>query len=112
MPERKYQHLGRWQRLPPKVPMFLEAMLLHLIDNMDSKMEAMRAHIAKDRQATGVWTGYSAPLERVVLKKQQYLDPAEEPVREAVKEPQKQAVKEPAPSPFAAKLQGALKSDS
>lgn len=109
-------HHGQLDFGSPKVPLFLEAMLLHLIDNMDSKMEAMRAHIAKDRQATGVWTGYSAPLERIVLKKQQYLDPAGEPptdtAREAAKEPLKAAVKDPAPSLFAAKLQGALKSDS
>jgi 3'-5' exoribonuclease len=109
-------HHGQLDFGSPKVPMFLEAMLLHLIDNMDSKMEAMRAHIAKDRQATGVWTGYSAPLERAVLKKRQYLDTAGEPAgeaaREAAKEPVRPAAKEPAASPFAAKLQGALKSDS
>jgi 3'-5' exoribonuclease len=105
-------HHGQLDFGSPKVPLFLEAMLLHLIDNMDSKMEAMRAHIAKDRQATGVWTGYNAPLERIVLKKQQYLDPAGEPVREPAKEPVKPAAKEPAPSLFATKLQGALKNDS
>ena len=109
-------HHGQLDFGSPKVPLFLEAMLLHLIDNMDSKMEAMRAHIARDRQATGVWTGYNAPLERIVLKKQQYLDPAGEPagepVREVPKGPAKPAAKEPAPSPFAAKLQGALKGDS
>ncbi len=58
-------------------------MLLHQIDNMDSKMEAMRAHIAKDRQATGVWTGYNPALERIVLKKQQYLVESQEPAAEA-----------------------------
>ena len=67
-------HHGSLEFGSPKVPMFLEAMLLHQIDNLDSKMETMRAHSAKDRQATGVWTGYSAPLERIVLKKHQYLD--------------------------------------
>ena len=104
-------HHGQLDFGSPKVPMFLEAMLLHQIDNMDSKMEAMRAHIAKDRQATGVWTGYSAPLERIVLKKQSYLEG--EPAA-----PKVDTTPTPAPAPasqsslFASKLQGALKTDS
>jgi hypothetical protein len=113
--------------------MFLEAMLLHQIDNMDSKMEAMRAHIAKDRQATGVWTGYNPALERIVLKKQQYLaEPQESAAAESASLPTAaelvasgQAARstaqssahpfaQPSPptSPFAAKLQGALKKES
>jgi 3'-5' exoribonuclease len=104
-------HHGQLDFGSPKVPMFLEAMLLHLIDNMDSKMETMRAHVAKDRQATGVWTGYCAPLERTILKKQQYLEPAVESASVATPEPRKESAP-PASSPFAAKLQGALKSGS
>src|SRR4029077_10223909 len=50
-----------------------EAMLLHQLDNLDSKMECMRAHAEKDRQTTGAWTGYNAPLERSVLKKGRHL---------------------------------------
>lgn len=108
-------HHGQLDFGSPKVPMFLEAMLLHLIDNMDSKMEAMRAHIAKDQQATGVWTGYSAPLERIILKKKQYLAPPAESVAAVPPEPQKESappVSSPTASPFATKLQGALKSGS
>jgi len=105
-------HHGSLEFGSPKVPMFLEAMLLHQIDNLDSKMEAMRAHIAKDRQATGVWTGYNAPLERIVLKKQQYLEG--EPPAAAPSTPKAAPPREaPAPaSPFAAKLQGALKNNT
>ena len=109
-------HHGTLEFGSPKVPMFLEAMLLHQIDNLDSKMEAMRAHIAKDRQATGVWTGYNPALERIVLKKQQYLAEPQEP---AVAEPAPHLptapqlpAKAPPSSAFAAKLQGALKSES
>jgi 3'-5' exoribonuclease len=97
-------HHGLLEFGSPKVPMYLEAMLLHLIDNMDSKMEAMRSHIEKDRQVSGTWTGWSSPLERTVLKKKAYLDP---PAPEAAASP---APKPAADSPFAAKLQGALKS--
>jgi 3'-5' exoribonuclease len=94
--------------------MFLEAMLLHQIDNMDSKMEAMRAHIAKDRQATGVWTGYNPALERVVLKKQQYLAEPEEQAASPAPLPSAAELiaKAPPSSAFGAKLQGALKSES
>ena len=105
-------HHGALEYGSPKLPMFLEAQLLHQIDNMDSKMEAMRAHIERDRQVAGVWTGWNAPLERIVLKKKQYLDPAPAfepqpapPVAPASPKPV------PSSSPFAAKLQGALRTD-
>jgi 3'-5' exoribonuclease len=107
-------HHGSLEFGSPKVPMFLEAMLLHQIDNLDSKMEAMRAHIAKDRQATGVWTGYNPALERIVLKKQQYLVEPEEKIVPPAPLPTAAALiaKVQPVSPFAAKLQGALKSES
>jgi 3'-5' exoribonuclease len=66
-------HHGALEFGSPKLPMFLEAMLLHQLDNLDSKMECMRAHAEKDRQTAGVWTGYNAPLERSVLKKGRHL---------------------------------------
>jgi 3'-5' exoribonuclease len=66
-------HHGALEFGSPKLPMFLEAMLLHQLDNLDSKMECMRAHAEKDRQTKGVWTGYNAPLERSVLKKERHL---------------------------------------
>jgi 3'-5' exoribonuclease len=72
-------HHGEMEFGSPKVPMFAEAMLLHQLDNLDSKMELMRGLVEKDRLVAGVWTGYSAPLERSVLKKQKFLD-ADSPV--------------------------------
>src|ERR1700680_1205767 len=73
----------------PKVPLFPEALLLHHLDNLDSKMECMRSMIARDRHVEGCWTGYNASLERAVLKKARYLedkliDPA---VRADISEP-------------------------
>jgi hypothetical protein len=89
-------------------------MLLHQIDNLDSKMEAMRAHVAKDRQATGVWTGYNPALERMVLKKPQYLAEPEEQVAPPASLPTAAVLiaKAQPSSAFAAKLQGALKNES
>ena len=107
-------HHGQLDFGSPKVPMFLEALLLHQIDNLDSKMEAMRAHIAKDRQASGVWTAYSPPLERIVLKKQEYLEGESAASRAEQPAPPPPPAHAPAsqPSLFAAKLQGALKPNS
>ncbi|HWQ56258.1 MAG TPA: OB-fold nucleic acid binding domain-containing protein [Bryobacteraceae bacterium] len=74
-------HHGHLEFGSPKLPQFPEAMLLHYMDDMDSKMECMRALIEKDRQIEGVFTGWCAPLERAVLKKAKYLgeDTAEAP---------------------------------
>ena len=62
------------------VSLFPEAMLLHHLDNLDSKMECMRALAEKDRHIEGCWTGYSPSLERAILKKAKYLEDA--PVRD------------------------------
>jgi len=72
-------HHGELEFGSPKVPLFPEALLLHHLDNLDSKMECMRALGAKDRHVEGVWTGFSSALERSVLKKAKYLDDSAEP---------------------------------
>ena len=67
-------HHGQLEFGSPKVPIFPEALLLHYLDDMDSKMECMRALIEKDPQAEGYFTAYSPPLERVALRKSRYLE--------------------------------------
>src|SRR5580692_667480 len=67
-------HHGELAFGSPKVPLFPEAMLLHHLDNLDSKMECMRGLIERDRQIEGVWTGYSSALDRTVLKKDKFLE--------------------------------------
>jgi 3'-5' exoribonuclease len=104
-------HHGQLEFGSPKLPVFPEALLLHLLDNMDSKMESMRALIEHDRLIDGNWTLYSPSLERTALKKDRYLNPP--PVSEIVPPPppQNHATSQPksAPSsPFADKLRGAL----
>ena len=69
-------HHGKLEYGSPKTPQFPEAMLLHYLDDMDSKMECMRALIENDRQVEGCFTSYSAVLERSALKKAKYLNPA------------------------------------
>jgi 3'-5' exoribonuclease len=72
-------HHGRLEFGSPKLPQFPEALLLHYLDDMDSKMEAMRALIESDRQVEGCFTVYNVALERPVLKKERFLNPAPEP---------------------------------
>jgi 3'-5' exoribonuclease len=67
-------HHGLLEFGSPKVPIFPEALLLHYIDDMDSKMECMRALLVKEPQSEGFFTGYSGALERVALRKSRYLD--------------------------------------
>jgi 3'-5' exoribonuclease len=66
-------HHGLLEYGSPKVPIFPEALLLHYIDDMDSKMECMRALIEKDPQSEGFFTTYSSSLERIALRKSRYL---------------------------------------
>jgi len=107
-------HHGALEYGSPKLPLFMEALLLHQLDNLDSKMECMRSHIEKDRKVTGVWTGYNSALDRSVLKKRQYLEPPPEPAQSpaAAIVPKPQPARPPSGSPFASKLQEALKRES
>jgi 3'-5' exoribonuclease len=66
-------HHGELEFGSPKTPVFPEALLLHFLDNLDSKMECMRHLVAADQQVEGNFTNYSQALERVVLKKDKYL---------------------------------------
>ncbi len=74
-------HHGQLEFGSPKLPQFPEAMLLHYLDDMDSKMECMRALIENDRQVEGCFTTYSTALERPALKKDRFLNGAPAPQR-------------------------------
>jgi 3'-5' exoribonuclease len=69
-------HHGKLEFGSPKVPQFPEALLLHYLDDLDSKMEAMRAQIQNDRLVEGCFTSYNPALDRAALKKDRYLNPA------------------------------------
>jgi 3'-5' exoribonuclease len=104
-------HHGRLEFGSPKEPLFLEAQLLHHLDDMDSKMECMRSLIAQDRQVEGEWTGFSHPLERNVLKKLVYLEGGRKPAVPAAPAPAPQPAppsKRPPSTAFGEKLLGAL----
>ncbi len=76
-------HHGQLEFGSPKLPVFPEALMLHYLDDLDSKMECMRALIDNDRQVEGCFTTYSTALERTALKKERYLNGGGEPARAA-----------------------------
>ena len=67
-------HHGQYEFGSPKLPMFAEAILLHYLDDLDSKLENIRATVAADHLSGEDWTRYIPSLERTLLKKQQFLD--------------------------------------
>jgi 3'-5' exoribonuclease len=67
-------HHGEYEFGSPKLPMFPEALMLHYLDDLDSKMEAMRAHFEREIGADGPWTGYNASLGRPLLNSTKFLD--------------------------------------
>jgi 3'-5' exoribonuclease len=99
-------HHGVLEFGSPKVPMFAEALLLHHLDNLDSKMETVRAALAGDKFVNGDWTGYISALDRTLLKKDQYLNNEIQPPPPPAPAPKQNS----GPlSPLAEKLRDALK---
>jgi 3'-5' exoribonuclease len=66
-------HHGHYEFGSPKLPMFPEALMLHYLDDLDSKMEAMRAQLERDAGIEGAWTTYNASLGRPVLNSAKFL---------------------------------------
>ena len=64
-------HHGEYEFGSPKLPMFPEALMLHYLDDLDSKMESMRAHYERDPEAE--WTTYNNSLQRPLLNLRKFL---------------------------------------
>jgi 3'-5' exoribonuclease len=67
-------HHGEYEFGSPKLPMFPEALMLHYLDNLDSKMESMRAHFEREVGSEGPWTGYNSSLSRPLLNSAKFLE--------------------------------------
>jgi len=67
-------HHGQYEFGSPKLPMIREAMVFHYLDDMDSKMAAVRAALAAD-SGEEEWSSYSAALGRRFLKLDEFLKP-------------------------------------
>ena len=83
-------HHGHYEFGSPKLPMFPEALMLHYLDDLDSKMEAMRAHFEREAQLDGHWTSYNPSMGRPLLNSAKFLraKAAEEPAVPAPPEPE------------------------
>jgi 3'-5' exoribonuclease len=60
-------HHGEYEYGSPKIPQTSEAMLVHLIDLMDSKMHTFET-IKRTDNAVGHWSGYIKHLDRIIFK--------------------------------------------
>ena len=65
-------HHGQYEFGSPKLPMIREALVFHYLDDMDSKMAAVRAALNLD-SAEEDWSAYSGALGRKFLRLEKYL---------------------------------------
>jgi len=79
-------HHGQYEFGSPKLPMIREAMAFHYMDDLDSKLAAVRAALAVD---TGEpeWSAYSGALGRKFLRLDQFLKSASAKAEENVPNP-------------------------
>ncbi len=95
-------HHGEYEFGSPKLPMFPEALMLHYLDDLDSKMEAMRAHFEREAGLDGPWTSYNASLGRPLLNTEKVLSPkksAPPEVPDAPRDSQLDPSESPDPTP-------------
>jgi 3'-5' exoribonuclease len=62
-------HHGEYEYGSPKIPQTREAYLVHLVDYMDSKMNALETIIKKDNTA-GHWSSFQKTMDRIIFKDQ------------------------------------------
>lgn len=56
-------HHGQYEFGSPKLPQTLEAMVLHMADNLDSKVNQMSVALEGDPEADGRWTEYQRAFQ-------------------------------------------------
>jgi 3'-5' exoribonuclease len=66
-------HHGSLEFASPVVPQTREALALHFLDDIDSKMAAARATIEAAETSPGVWTDRNPALRRALVRPDQYL---------------------------------------
>jgi 3'-5' exoribonuclease len=65
-------HHGEYEFGSPKLPMIREALVFHYLDDLDSKLAAVRAALAMDTGETE-WSAYSGALGRKFLRLEEFL---------------------------------------
>lgn len=63
-------HHGQIEFGSPKLPVTLEAVALHHLDNLDAKLSSYTSVIEADVAADGNWTNYNPSIGRKLWKKQ------------------------------------------
>jgi 3'-5' exoribonuclease len=61
-------HHGEYEFGSPKLPMTLEALLLHQLDDLDAKVNAFTAWIEKEKEGSSRWTSYHKLFDRFIFK--------------------------------------------
>ncbi len=61
-------HHGEYAFGSPKLPMTMEAMALHYLDNLDAKLHNVKQLLQEDAGSDSHWTSYHAPLGRKFFK--------------------------------------------
>lgn len=69
-------HHGSYEFGSPSLPQFPEAVVLHYLDDIDSKMAAMRATLAAAGSAAGPWTDRNPALRRSLLRVREFVSGA------------------------------------
>jgi 3'-5' exoribonuclease len=82
-------HHGEYESGSPKRPKTAEAFVLHLLDDLDAKVNAIKT-LRKAQPQAGHWSGFFHPLERYIYFGEGDLEEAPEPEKE------KTTVREPA----------------
>jgi 3'-5' exoribonuclease len=80
-------HHGSHEFGSPSLPQFPEAVALHAIDDLDSKMAAMRGslELAAGAPASEMWTERNAALRRAILRRKEFLGGARDGTQENAK---------------------------
>jgi 3'-5' exoribonuclease len=61
-------HHGKYEFGSPKVPMTLEAIMLHYLDDLDAKINSLHQLMADDANLSSQWTPYYANIGRKLFK--------------------------------------------
>src|SRR5438067_1502307 len=93
-------HHGQYDFGSPKLPMFPEALMLHYLDDLDSKMEAMRAQFEREAGLDNPWTSYNSSLGRPLLNPEKFLAPKKpSPPDDSAATPDTELEESPEPAP-------------
>jgi len=67
-------HHGQYEYGAPKLPMTLEAVALHQLDNLDAKIHSFHGQMRDDPNVESPWTAYNQSLGRKLYKGQKMAD--------------------------------------